>query len=392
MSGPHVQDGPDGDPGVRGPDPDNRAYAAALAALPGIGPGALVRLLRESEPVIAWQRVLAGFGEEAAATSGGATRAASRHWDERARGIDVPARWRALEKSGIGVTYLGHPDYPAALRDDPHPPGVVFWRGDLRALDRVCVAIVGTRRCTGYGIGVAVELGRDLAAAGLCVVSGLALGIDGAAHAGAMEALGGRTVGVAASGVDVPYPRRHARLWADVVDRGAVLSESVPGQAAQSWRFPSRNRIIAGLARALVIVESHAQGGSMHTVDAAADRGIEILAVPGPVTSPASAGTNQLLRDGCPPVRHARDVLDQLGDFRAWSGGEPPSPSPAPAVVRLDLQLRRVLAAADWTPTATSVIAARCGLPLGPLSAALVKLEALGVVRGEGGWWERCRC
>jgi DNA processing protein len=392
MSGLSAPDGFDQESGARGEGPDGRAYAAALAALPGIGPVTLVRLLRQFDPVIAWQAVLAGFGEEVAGSAPGATRAASRRWDETARGFDVLGRWRALEEAGIGVTYLGLPDYPTALRHDPHPPGVIFWRGDLGALDRVCVAIVGTRRCTGYGIGVAALLGRDLAAAGLCVVSGLALGIDGAAHAGALEAMGGRTVGVAASGVDVPYPRRHAGLWADVVGRGAVLSESVPGQAAHSWRFPSRNRIIAGLARAVVIVESHAQGGSMHTVDAAADRGIEILAVPGPVTSPASAGTNQLLRDGCPPVRHARDVLDQLGDFRAWSGGEPPPSSPAPPAVRLDLQLRRVLAAADWTPTSTSVIAARCGLALGPLSAALVKLEALGVVRGEGGWWERCRC
>jgi DNA processing protein len=392
MSDHQGQAGRSADPGVGGADIDERAHAAALAALPGMGPGALVSLLRRSEPSIAWQHVLAGLGGQEAGASAGAARAAGRRWEEVARGVDGPGRWQALTAAGLGVTYVGRPDYPAALRDDPHPPGVVFWRGDLRSLDRVCVAIVGTRRCTGYGIGVAGELGRDLAAAGLCVVSGLALGIDGAAHSGAMEALGGVTVGVAASGVDIPYPRRHARLWAEVVNRGAVLSESVPGQAAQAWRFPSRNRIIAGLARAVVIVESHTQGGSMHTVDAAADRGVEIMAVPGPVTSPASAGTNQLLRDGCSPVRHARDVLDQLGDFRAWSGGEAPSPSDAPPAVRLDCQLQRVLASADWTPTAMSVIAARSGLPLGALSVALVKLEALGVVRGEGGWWERCRC
>ena len=372
----------------RRPPPD----AAALAALPGMGPAALVALLRQSDPVSAWRQVLAGVERELCEVPGGARGAGGRPWAEVARAVDVAGRWRELNAAGIGVTYLGRPDYPPQLQGDPHPPGVVFWRGDLGVLDRVCVAIVGTRRCTGYGRGVARELGRDLASAGLCVVSGLALGIDGAAHAGALEALGSTTVGVAASGVDVPYPRRHARLWAEVVSRGAVLSESNPGQPAQAWRFPSRNRIIAGLSRAVVVVESHAQGGSMHTVDAAAERGIEILAVPGPVTSPASTGTNQLLRDGCAPVRHARDVLDQLGDFRAWAGGEAPSPSAAPPAVRLDPQSRRVLMSVDWTPTAMSVIAARARLPLGPLSTALVKLEGLGVVRGEGGWWERCRC
>ncbi len=299
---------------------------------------------------------------------------------------------RALCERRIGVTYLGHGDYPPSLAEDPHPPGVLFWRGDLRLLDRVCVAIVGTRRCTGYGLDVARQLGRDLAAAGVCVVSGLALGIDGAAQAGALEALGGATVGVAASGVDIPYPGRHARLWAEVAARGAVVSESAPGQPAQAWRFPLRNRVIAGLARAVVVVESHLHGGSMHTVEAAAERGLEILAVPGPVTSAASGGTNQLLRDGCPPVRHARDVLDQLGDFRAWPDGSGPPSPPAPPALRLDAGSRRVLESVDWTPTPVSVIGVRVGLPLGALAAALVKLEALGVVRGHNGWWERCRC
>jgi DNA processing protein len=357
-----------------------------------MGPAGLVALLRGSDPVTAWNRILEGGAEAQLTMSAPSGRVRDRRWRELASTIDVDARWRSLQDAGIGVTYLGRPTYPAALIDDPQPPGVLFWRGDLGALERVCVAVVGTRRCTGYGVGMARQLAHDLASVGLCVVSGIALGIDGAAHAGALEALGSRTVGVAASGVDVPYPRRHARLWSDVAARGAIVSESSPGQAAQAWRFPSRNRIIAGLTRAVVVVESHAMGGSMHTVDAAVERGIEVLAVPGPVTSPASEGTNQLLRDGCPPVRHARDVLDQLGDFRAWVEGQEPSSSTAPPAVQLDPRSREVLRSVDWTPTALEVIAARAGLALGPLSSTLVRLEGLGVVRGEGGWWERCRC
>jgi DNA processing protein len=188
------------------------------------------------------------------------------------------------------------------------------------------------------------------------------------------------------------YPPRHARLWADVVARGVVLSETPPGQAAQAWRFPARNRVLAGLSRAVVVVESHAHGGSMHTVEAAADRGIDVLAVPGPVTSPASAGTNQLLRDGRAPVRDFRDVLDELGDFRALAADQSPLPGMAPPAVRLDRQARQVMAAVEWTPTATATIAERSALPLGLLSVTLVRLEQLGLIRGDGGWWERVKC
>jgi DNA processing protein len=130
----------------------------------------------------------------------------------------------------------------------------------------------------------------------------------------------------------------------------------------------------------------------MHTVDAAAERGIDVLAVPGPVTSPASDGANQLLRDGRPPVRDFRDVLDELGDFRSLDAGQSPLPGMAPPAVRLDRKARQVMAAIEWTPTATATIAERAALPLGLLSTTLVKLEELGLIRGEGGWWERAKC
>jgi DNA processing protein len=204
-----------------------------------------------------------------------------------------------------------------------------------------------------------------------------------------------------------------------VGESGAIISEAAPGQPAQSWRFPARNRIIAALAQAVVVVESHAAGGSMLTVAAAADRGIDVLAVPGPVTSASSAGTNQLLHEGVAPVRDAGDVLAALGDLRPWppparpgpSDGQPkakrqrgpahvqPSPPIAEALrptsaswgrpVRLEPPERRVLNSVDRTPTSTGVIADRTGLPIGALSVVLLHLEGLGLVRGEGTWWER---
>lgn len=376
--------------------PPAGAYAAALAALPGIGPAALSTLIRRWGPEGAWAEVLAtgargpdrrpGSPDRLPGLIGAPGPTRQSQWSDVARTVDVSAGWQALLTSGIGVTFLGGPGYPAHLIDDPEAPGVLFWRGDRDALDGPCVAIVGTRRCTHYGREVARELARDLAAQGVCVVSGLALGIDAAAHEGALESgRPGSTVGVAASGVDVPYPRRHAELWARVTATGAVISESPPGSHALAWRFPSRNRIIAGLAQGLVVVESAAAGGSMLTVKAAADRGREVMAVPGPVHSPVSAGTNQLLSEGVGMVRHAADVLDCLGRF-----ADPPRTAPVEPLA-LTLRADRVLNAVDWTPTKTGEILRRCGMELRLVSTELHRLARLGLVAGGEGWWERRR-
>jgi DNA processing protein len=312
-------------------------------------------------------------------------------WDAAAGRIDVLGNWATVGSAGIGVTFLGDAGYPSSLRGDPEAPGVLFWSGDPSLLGRTCVAIIGTRRCTSYGREVAHDIALGLARAGVCVVSGLALGIDGAAHQGALADMAGTTVGVAASGVDVPYPRRHARLWADVLARGVIISETPPGRPAQAWRFPARNRVIAGLAKKVVVVESHQGGGSMLTVAAADKRDVDVLVVPGPVNSPSSAGTNELLRTGSTPVRHARDVLDELGDFRPWSDGQGRLPGLSPPAVRLDASSRDILAAVDRTPTTVATIVERTGLAPGALSSALLKLEGLGLLRGHAGWWERTR-
>jgi DNA processing protein len=249
-------------------------------------------------------------------------------------------------------------------------------------------------------------MGRDLAAAGVCVVSGLALGIDGAAHAGVLNALseaatgrpdGGDSAGlagpagVAASGVDVPYPRRHTPLWEHVVETGVMLSETPPGRPAQAWRFPARNRIIAGLSRMVVVVESHRTGGSLITAEAAIARGIELGVVPGPVHSAASVGSNQLLYDGPGPVRDARDVLDRLGIFLSGPvgrGGVEPEETEDESA-RLDIEAARVLKAVLWRPTSLNRVVAHSGVPVGLASRALDRLEAVGLVGREGDWWVR---
>ena len=234
-------------------------------------------------------------------------------WRRAAAGIDPASYWQAHVDAGIGAAALGSSAFPAPLADDDDPPGVVFWQGDLDHLAGVRAAVVGTRRATRYGLDVAHELGRRLAASGIAVVSGLALGIDGAAHAGALAAEGAPPIAVVGCGLDRIYPREHGPLWRQVARTGVVLSEYPLGAPAAAWQFPARNRLIAALADVVVVVESQATGGAMGTAVEAARRGVPVLAVPGPVTAASSDGTNQLLFDGCSPARDADDVLLALG-------------------------------------------------------------------------------
>jgi DNA processing protein len=216
----------------------------------------------------------------------------------------------------------------------------------------------------------------------VAIVSGLALGIDGAAHRGVLDA-GGRPVGVVGCGLDVVYPTRHRDLWERVRDAGLLLSEAPLGVRPAAWRFPARNRIIAALAHLVVVVESHAAGGSMHTVREADDRSIQVMAVPGSVRSPAAAGTNRLLAEGSAPVRDATDILVALGLSAASRAATPDMREPP------DAAGRSVLAAFDWEPATLEHLAMRTGLPLPDLALALESLLAKGWVESAGGWYER---
>ncbi len=232
-------------------------------------------------------------------------------WSTALRRLDVDdiiERHRSLQISMLSPL---DPDWP--LAEDPDPPVLLFHRGDLQLLHLpVALAVVGTRRCTSVGRTVAYEMGHGLAVSGVAVVSGLALGIDGAAHRGALDHRG-PVIGVVGTGLDVVYPGANRGLWDDVADRGLLLSEAPAGARPERWRFPARNRLIAGLSEGLVIVESHDRGGALLTVDEAVDRGRPVFAIPGSVLSPASDGTNELLVEGAIPVRNAVDVLGHLG-------------------------------------------------------------------------------
>jgi DNA processing protein len=262
--------------------------------------------------------------------------------------------------------------YPDSLRDAPDAPWALVGRGNPDLLDGLepfeAATIVGARRATSYGREVARELGRELAAAGMVVVSGLAFGIDACAHRGALGA--GRTIAVLGCGPDIAYPASHRSLWRQICETGLVISEFPPGATPWRWTFPARNRIMAALAGMTVVVEAAARSGSLITTDLAADLGRDLGAVPGPVTSRASVGPNGLLAGGACVIRDAQDVLDaMLGPGRGKIEHSGPD---------LDPDLEATLAAVEAGESSCDAVATASGLSGPRAAAALARLELLG--------------
>jgi DNA processing protein len=228
-----------------------------------------------------------------------------------------------IDRFGLHVLTPHTPGYPAHFRELAAPPAAVFGAGRLDLLGTPLVAIVGTRSCTDRGLDAAARIARGLAHAGVTVVSGLALGIDGAAHRAAGS---DRTIAVLGCGLDVAYPPRHRTLQRDIARQGLVLSEQLPGAPPLSFHFPRRNRLIAALARAVVVVEAPERSGALITADHALELGRTVLAVPGPRAARASSGTNRLIGDGATVVTSAREVLAVLGLPAGETDTEPETP------------------------------------------------------------------
>jgi DNA processing protein len=273
----------------------------------------------------------------------------------------------------LGASVLARPlrDYPERLREGlPDPPPVLYVRGVLQAGDDPAVAIVGSRRCSPYGREVAQRLGYDLASRGYTVVSGLARGIDAAAHRGALEA-GGRTLAVLGCGIDRVYPPANADLAREVASHGALLSEFPLGSRPLAFHFPIRNRIISGLSRAVIVVEAAEASGSLITARLAAEQGREVGAVPGAITSPLSAGTNLLIQDGASLIRGWRDV-EELIPLNCRHRPEPG----AEDSTELGERARRILEALSPTaPRHIDVVASELRESAGNLLAELLDLE-----------------
>lgn len=366
------------------------AWWVAVTTLPEVGPKRLHMLRAKWSGPEAWDRILsgtAGHDPDVAQAIGPRAEAVASGWRAAAQAASVEQIWQRHVDAGIGVVISGDPHFPEPFTVDIEPPDILFYKGDLACLDGPRVGVVGTRKASRYGREVAHELGFDLARAGVRVVSGLALGIDGAAHRGALAAgqsgLAAPPIGVVAGGLDVVYPPDHAGLYRQVAEGGVLLSEAPLGQRPQKWRFPARNRLIAALADVLVVVESPLKGGSLLSAEEAANRGRTLFAVPGSVRSPGAAGTHQLLHEGACLCRDADDVLLELGLQPGGRRGPPGARlAPPPAD-------QAVLDAIGWTPATLEQIAVRADLPLVDLAAAVSRLEAAGRLVCDEGWFEQ---
>jgi DNA processing protein len=291
------------------------------------------------------------------------------------RSFDKAAYLAGLRDQGVRWLARSDAGFPPLLHAIHDPPVGLFVRGEegLELLKRPAVAVVGARSCSPYGTQAARMLGRELAAAGLVVVSGLARGIDGEAHRGALEAAG-KTVAVLGCGIDRDYPASHAELAARIRAAGLTVSEYAPGVEPAPWRFPARNRIIAGLSAATVVVEARERSGALITADLALDEGREVFAVPGEITSALSKGANDLLRLGAAPLLAAEDVLELFAIARA-----------KPERVDLTESAETVLVRLRDGPASADELARATGLDAGTLASALTELELTGIAVGAGG-------
>jgi len=321
--------------------------------------------------------MLEGFGPATTRAHLAAIRADGRSIDDgMSPGLLRTARGRAAEslaaatRIGARLVIDGDSDYPESLHALEHPPVALWIMGDIEAVrDHPTVSIVGTRGCTPYGERVTRELAGALARAGATVVSGMALGIDAMAHRAAIE-VGGRTAAVLGTGVDVPYPASHRSLHRQICDQGVVVSESAPGTRAGPGCFPRRNRIIAALGAATIVVEAGVKSGALNTSDHVLSIDRTLAVVPGPIDSPASLGSNMLMRDGAHPITSVADALALIGLSQ-----------PRPANARLDSDAERTVWAALARPAADfDVLCARAGLPARSCIETVTTLELRGLV------------
>jgi len=351
---------------------DDVPYLAALGCVEGVGvvrTEALLARFRSAErawgaPVEALRTVV---GDEVAAALVALRRTAS-----------VARLWAAIEDSGARVLVRGDAAYPSLLAEIARPPVLLYVRGEVRCLAHPGVAVVGTRRATDYGRRTADAIARDLVAAGLSVVSGLALGIDGAAHAAALDA-GGVTVAVLGCGLDIPYPAGSERLRDAIAAHGALVSEYPPGAEPLPGRFPARNRIVSGLSLATVVVEAGERSGALVTAALAADQGRDVYAVPGPIDRPQSRGANRLIADGAGVALSGAELASDIAAERAQDRAAARVALPADPV---EAALRDRL---DDTPRHADAIGREAGLAASDVARGLALLELKGLARHAGG-------
>jgi DNA processing protein len=361
-----------------------RAAWVALALTPGIGPSRLHALVEACHSPLGalsapfeFLRTIPGLTTAAATALGGATLAQGEEILERA------------ERLGGQVLVPDDPTYPESFRTIAEPPAALFLLGRTDLLGRPAVAVVGSRDHTPYGADVARSVAWQAAAAGVVVVSGMARGLDAVAHQAALDA-GGSSIGVLGNGLGVIYPSANRRLYTAMADRGLLLTEFPPGERPHAGSFPRRNRLISALARVTVVVEAAVGSGALITADAALEQGREVMAVPGPITSSQSVGTNRLIRDGAAPLLEPEELLAHYRDVQPLSSPAAPPPAFAPLPDSLADPEYAIAMLLDADGASADELHLRSGRPAGQVMAALSALEVLGLVeRRAGGRYRR---
>lgn len=352
---------------------DQLRYWIGFNLVRGIGPARLRRLLDH-------------FGDAAAAWQASAAKLQAIGLDRRSlenlvtvrSQVDLDEVLKQVDKAGARALTWESSEYPRNLLNIAAPPPVLFVKGTLTHDDEWAVALVGTRRASAYGREVARELAAGLAASGVTVVSGLARGIDAAAHRAAVDA-GGRTIAVLGCGVDVLYPPEHRDLAEAIVKSGALVSDYPMGTAPDAVNFPPRNRIISGLSKGVVVVEAGEDSGALITADFAAEQGRDVFAVPGNINQRSSRGANKLLQQGAPMILGVGDILDELNLRAVTERRDVHAALPADSTERL------LLAQLAGGPIHVDDLSAQLGLPVAQVSSTLALMELKGLVRQIGG-------
>jgi DNA processing protein len=342
---------------------ENAKYTLALSQAPGIGAAKLTRLVEYFKTTYAvWH---ASTNEIAQVC--GLDKAVVGKFMQYRQNTDIDKEYVRFLKSEVDMVTIDNSLYPASLRHIHNPPPVLFFRGLLVQPEPQAIAIVGSRRCTAYGRHVAEQLARDLTEAGFTVVSGLARGIDTAAHKGALQ--WGRTIAVLGSGVDVIYPPENKKLFSEITLVGLIVSEYPPGTPPIAAHFPARNRLISGLTCGVVVVEAAEKSGALITVDFALEQGRDVYAVPGCITNPSSVGTNKLIQQGAKLVVSVEDILEEYGRSFAKR------PQNEHAVTEMSLEEQVILGHVDITPTGIDQLIHKSGWEAGRIHSILLDLE-----------------
>ena len=305
-----------------------------------------------------------------------------------------PAPWKEktsqlinlLSEQKAEIIPLTSSEYPLLLKEAGSPPPVLFVEGNANLIHLPQLAIVGSRRASKAGLQLAENFARDLAAGGMVITSGMALGVDGAAHRGALHSGTGNTIACLGTGLDVTYPRKHAQLRDEILDQGgALVTEFLPGTQAIARHFPQRNRIISGLSMGVLVVEAAIKSGSLITARYALSQGREVFAIPGSIHNPLSRGGHQLIREGAALVESVDDIIEQLGGLLALKGQEASDTDSSVSFAKLDDMQQHLLEIVGFNPVAIDELIAQSGCTAAEVNSNLLALELAGMIDNQQG-------